>query len=370
MKVMTVVGTRPEIIKLSEIIKKLDKHTDHVFVHTGQNYDYELGEIFYSDLGLRKPDYQLEWRGNDLGAQLANNFYEIQPVLEKEKPDAVVILGDTNSAIAAGYLAKRMKIPLFHLEAGNRCFDENVPEEINRRIMDHIADVNLVYTQGQRLYLRDEGIAKDRVFIMGSPMKEVLSKARPTSNILSTIGLEIPELQQFTEFFLVSLHRDENTNIRENLLTIVDTLMAIADKYNLPILVSGHPRFVKTLESEGIVLDKRITVLKPLGYNDYIHLQTRAKCVISDSGTIAEESAILKFPAITVRNAIERAEAIDVGSILMTGVDKDSILKCLEVVERPTSIPAEYDVDNCSDRVLKVILGYTPYVNKYVYGKR
>lgn len=364
MKVMSIVGTRPELIKMSEIIKKLDKHTEHVFVHTGQNYDYELNEIFYGDLGLRKPDYYLGMQGSDLGGQLATLFFEIQPVLVKEQPDAVVILGDTNSALA-GIIVKRMKIPLFHLEAGNRCFDDNVPEEVNRRILDHISDVNMVYTQGQRLYLRDEGIAKDRLFVMGSPMKEVIKSnlAWQDSDVVERLELETGK------YFLVNIHRDENTNIRQNLDILVDTLRAVAEMHKLPIIVSGHPRFAKKLESEGIKLDQRITVLKPLGFFDYLCLQTKAKCVISDSGTIAEESSILGFPAITIRNAIERAEAIDVGSILMTGVSKNNILSCLDIVEAPTSVPADYDIDNCSERVLKVILGYTGYVNRVVWHR-
>lgn len=364
MKVMSVLGTRPEIIKMSEIIKKLDEYTDHVFVHTGQNYDPQLSDVFYQDLGLRKPDIQLEWAGDNLGDQLANNFAQIQPALEEEKPDAVVILGDTNSAIAAGYLAKRMKIPLFHLEAGNRCFDDNVPEEINRRIMDHISDVNMVYTQGQRLYLRDEGVAKDRVFVMGSPMKEVFTEqaiAISSSDILEKLDLEEDG------YFLVSIHRDENTEIPENLTELVDTLGAIVDKYELPVIVTTHPRLKKKLQDREI---PGVQFLPPFGFLDYNKLQMNARCVISDSGTIAEESSILQFPAITIRNAIERAEAIDVGSILMSGVDKENILTCLDIVQPPTTIPVDYDVDNCSDRVVKVILGYAPYVNKYVWRKR
>lgn len=354
MKVMTIVGTRPELIKMSQVIKKLDQHTDHVFVHTGQNYDYELNEIFYGDLGLRKPDYFLGIKSKTLGKQLSVLFNEVATVLDTEKPDAVVILGDTNSALA-GILVKRMKIPLFHLEAGNRCFDDNVPEEINRRILDHIADVNLVYTQGQRLYLRDEGIAKDRLFVMGSPMKEVIRSidTHPT-DICKKLGLK--------DYYLVSIHRDENTEIPENLETLTETLAEIAKK--APVVVSTHPRLNNKI---GDLQIPNVQFLKPFGFRDYLTLQKNAICVISDSGTIAEESSILKFPAITIRNAIERAEAIDVGSILMTGVDKENILKCLEVVKRPTTIPADYDVDNCSERVLKVILGYTGFVKRNVW---
>lgn len=366
MKVMSIVGTRPEIIKMSEIIKKLDKYTDHVFLHTGQNYDYELREIFYKDLGLREPDVQLHSVGDTLASTIANILALVEEYLVQEKPDAVVILGDTNSALA-GIIAKRMKVPLFHLEAGNRCFDDNVPEEINRRILDHISDVNMVYTQGQRLYLRDEGIAKDRIFIMGSPMKEVLSLHKPAiekSRVLETLGLEYPESAS-VPYYLVSLHRDENTEIEKNLDILLDTIREIANKTK--VIVSTHPRLRKKLE--GVKM-RNVEFMPPFGFLDYNKLQMNAKCVISDSGTISEESAILRFPAITIRNAIERAEAIDVGSILMTGVDKENILRCLEIVEAPTSIPADYDVDNCSERVLRVVLGYTPYVNKYVWGKR
>ena len=353
---------------MSEIIKKLDKHTEHTFIHTGQNYDYTLNEIFYKDLDLRKPDHILDTKGDSLAETVGNIMFEVEKMLKLYEPDAVVILGDTNSALS-GIIVKRMKIPLFHLEAGNRCFDDNVPEEINRRIMDHISDVNLVYTQGQRLYLRDEGIAKDRLFIMGSPMKEVFSKhvdKIKASSVLVDMGLEYPEAAM-ASYFLVSLHRDENTEIPENLTILLDTLDAIAKKYELPVIVSTHPRLRKKLE--GIRLDKRVKFVEPLGYLDYNKLQMNAKCVISDSGTIAEESAILGFPAITIRNAHERAEATDAGSILMTGVNKENILSCLEIVETPTTIPDGYNVDNCSDRVLKVVLGYTPYVNKYVWQK-
>lgn len=369
MKVITIAGTRPELIKLSEIIKQLDKYTNHVFVHTGQNYDPQLSEVFYKDLGLRQPDVQLKWQGDSLGTQIAASFLRIQPVLAKERPDAVVILGDTNSAIAGGYLAKRMKIPLFHLEAGNRCFDDNVPEEINRRILDHIADVNMVYTQGQRLYLRDEGIAKDRLFVMGSPMKEVISKNLDkinSSKVLNKLHLTPGE------YFVASIHRDENTEIDGNYRKLVDTLNTVAATYKLPIILSTHPRLLNKIEKEDTKFSDLIRVEKPLGFLDYIKLQANAKCVISDSGTISEESSILGFPAITIRNAFERAEAVDVGSILLSGVDSESVLTCLRKVTtdfKPGAIPADYDIDNCSERVLRVILGYTPYVNKYVWQK-
>lgn len=357
MKTLSIVGTRPELIKMSEIIKKLDKHTEHIFVHTGQNYDYELNEVFYEDLGLRKPDYFLSAGGGTLAETIANVLVSTESLIKSEKPDAVVILGDTNSALS-GIIAKRMKIPLFHLEAGNRSFDDNVPEEINRRILDHISDVNMVYTQGQRLYLRDEGIAKDRIFIMGSPMKEVLNKNYKPTDVLDKLGLFR------NQYYLVSIHRDENCEIPKNLEILLDTIEHIS--HELPVVVSTHPRLKKKLEHTNY---ENVRFMPPFGFNDYINLQMNAKCVISDSGTISEEASILKFPAITIRNAIERAEAIDAGSILMTGVNKDSILNCLKIVEKPTTIPVDYDIDNCSERVLKVILGYTPYVNKYVWHK-
>jgi len=361
MKVMSIVGTRPELIKMSEIIKKLDKYTDHVFVHTGQNYDYELNEIFYGDLGLRKPDYFLNVAQETLGKTIGKIISEAENALLAEKPDAVVILGDTNSALA-GIVAKRFKIPLFHLEAGNRCFDDNVPEEINRRILDHISDVNMVYTQSQRLYLRDEGISKDRIFIMGSPMREVFNqhlKKIDKSKILKELGLSKGK------YYLVSLHRDENTEIARNLAELLATINTIADITDSPVVVSVHPRTAKKIE--GVKFHENVILHPPFGFFDYVKLQKEATCVISDSGTIAEESSLLNFPAITIRNAIERPEAIDKGSILMTGVDMRSIIDCLGIVQAPNAVPDDYVVDNCSERVLRVILGYTPYVRRYVW---
>lgn len=352
-------------------MKKLDKSVEHIIVHTGQNYDYELNEIFYGDLELRKPDYFLNVGGGTLAETIAKILVETEKVLVKEKPNAIVILGDTNSALG-GIIAKRMKIPIFHLEAGNRCFDLNVPEEINRMILDHIGDVNMVYTENSRRYLLAEGAPKDRTFIMGSPMKEIFNQYLPkiqASKILEELGYEFSEWG-LKQYFLVSIHRDENTEIKENLMILIDTLQAIVDKYNIPIIVTTHPRFRKKLDELNIKLDDRIHLCKPFGFFDYVHLQINAKCVITDSGTIAEESTILKFPAITIRNAVERPEAVDVGSLLITGVDKENILQCLEIAKAPTVIPVDYNVDNCSDRVLNVILGYTPYVNKYVWHKR
>lgn len=366
MRVMTVLGTRPELIKLSEIIKKLDKHTDHTLVHTNQNYDFELSEIFYKDLGLRYPDMFLNSQAPTLGGMLGNLMRQAEKALDRYNPHAVVILGDTNSGLA-GILAKRRKIPLFHLEAGNRCFDDNVPEEINRRLLDHISDVNMVYTETQRRILLSEGLAKDRTLVMGSPMNEVLNEH--LHNIV-----EQPTLRELGlrpgEYFLVSIHRDENTDIPENLDILLETLEALAETYKLPIMVSTHPRLKKRLEGR-MDLNKLITLHKPFGFYDYIKLQLDAKCVLSDSGTISEESSILGFPAITIRNAIERTEAIDTGSILMTGVNKESIFNCVKMMEdfKPQPIPRDYNTPNTSERVLRAVLGLTPYVNRYVWHK-
>lgn len=366
MKVMSIIGTRPDLIKMSEVIKKLDKHTEHVLVHSGQNYDYELNEIFYEDLELRRPDEYLGSGGGTLAETISNIFINIEIVLNRHKPDAVVILGDTNSALAS-VIVKRMKIPLFHLEAGNRCFDDIVPEEVNRRLIDHISDVNLVYTENQRLYLLNEGVAKDRIFVTGSPMKEILIK-HYIKIINRDILLDL-DLRK-NEYFLVSLHRAENLEVEENYKELMKTLDAISYNYGLPIIVSRHPH-LKNSMSDKLVEDKlsMIRFVTPFGFLDYNKLQMNARCVISDSGTISEESAILGFPAITVRNAIERPEAIDAGSIIMAGVNKENILKSLEVVAKPTTIPLDYATNDFSDRVLKVILGYTNYVNRYVYHR-
>lgn len=377
MKVMSIIGTRPEIIKMSQIIKMLDVYSDHILVHTGQNYDYELNDIFYKDLDLRKPDHVLETKGDTLAESVGNIMYEVEKMLKLHEPDAVVILGDTNSALS-GIIAKRMKIPLFHLEAGNRCFDDNVPEEINRRILDHISDVNFVYTENQRRNLLAEGLPRDRVLLMGSPMKEVFNSTLvdiESSDILERLGLSYPEWAQVS-YFLVSIHRDENVEIEENLNSLIQTLNLLDVKYDIPIIVSAHPRLRNKLESierhdnGNLSLGKNIRLLKPFGFLDYNKLQMNAKCVISDSGTISEESSLLGFPAITIRKAIERIEAVDVGSILIAGVDPDSILSAIELVTEPTEIPADYDVDNCAERVAKAVVGYTPYVNRYVWHKR
>lgn len=362
MKVMTIAGTRPDLIKLSEIIKKLDTHAEHVFVHTGQNYDPNLHDVFFEDLGIRKPDYNLGVASETLGKTLANVMTETENVIQAENPDAVVILGDTNSALAS-IIVKRKKIPLFHLEAGNRSFDDNVPEEVNRRLIDHISDVNLVFSENARRNLISEGLPKDRIFLMGSPIKEVLNeqaKKIKKSKILRKLGLKKGK------YYLASIHREENLDIPANFIQLFTALNVLAEVTNSEIILSTHPRTRKKFKEANIKLDN-VTICEPFGFSDWCKLQQSARCVISDSGTIAEESAILGFPAITVRNAIERPEAIDAGSITLAGTKTDDIIRLVDLAQKPTMIPNEYQIDNCSDRVVKIILGYTNYVSRYVW---
>jgi len=360
LKVITILGTRPEIIRLAAVMKRLDKHVDHKIVHTGQNYDYELNEIFFRDLDVRKPDYFLNVNTSSLGQVYGNILISIEPILKSEKPDAVLILGDTNSSIA-GIIARRMKIPLYHMEAGNRCFDFNVPEEMNRRIIDHIADFNLVYTEHARRHLLSEGFPHRRIYLTGSPMREVLmdhmDKIR-SSKILDELGL------RKNEYFVVSAHREENVDNRENLLNILASLNRLHNEFALPVIVSTHPRTRKRLESLGKVgISDSIRFLKPFGFLDYNWLQMNARCTISDSGTIAEESAILGFPAVTIRNATERPEALDAGTVIMTGLDPDTIVASVRLqtsednARMPRRIPADYEIENTSYRVTKFILG-------------
>ena len=360
LKVMTVLGTRPEIIRLSCVMAILDKYVDHKIVHTGQNYDYELNEIFFNELNVRKPDYFLGVGPSSLGAFMGNILIAIEKVLKKENPDAVLILGDTNSSIA-GIIAKRMKIPIYHMEAGNRCFDLNVPEEINRRIIDHISDFNLVYTEHARRHLLSEGLPHRRIYLTGSPMKEVLlthmDKIK-SSKILDQLGLKQDG------YFIVSIHREENVDNKNNLAILMRSLELVNEKYGLPIIVSTHPRTRKRLEAlPNVKMNPNTQFLKPFGFIDYNYLQMHAFCVISDSGTISEESSILSFPAITVRNAIERPEALDTGNIILTGLNPDTIIQAIKVVtEEKTSlrkhpIPADYEIENVSHRVVKLIMG-------------
>lgn len=360
MKVMTILGTRPEIIRLSCVMALLDKTVEHILVHTGQNYDYELNEVFFKDLNVRKPDYFMNVDTSSLGCVYGGILISTEEILRKEKPDAVLILGDTNSAISA-IMAKRMKIPVYHMEAGNRCFDRNVPEETNRRIVDHIADFNLCYTEHARRHLISEGLPHRRIYVTGSPMREVLDTHM--SRILSSHVLE--DLKAKTgEYFLVSVHREENVDRSVNLLRLIEAMERMAAEYNLPVIVSTHPRTKKRLETLGKKnISKNIRFMKPFGFLDYVKLQMNARCVVSDSGTICEESSILNFPAITVRNAIERPEAIDAGSIIVTGLEPEVILKAIAVQISPDirkkecCVPDDYKITNTSERVVKLILG-------------
>ena len=357
---MTILGTRPEIIRLSSVMALLDKYVDHKIVHTGQNYDYELNEIFFKELNVRKPDYFLNVDTSSLGTVLGNILISIERILKEERPDAVLILGDTNSSIA-GIMAKRMKIPIYHMEAGNRCFDFNVPEEINRRIIDHISDFNLVYTEHARRHLLSEGIHHRRIYLTGSPMKEVL--LTHMDKIQASTALEQIGLQE-NEYFIVSLHREENVDNKQHLTLLMKTLELIYKEYTLPVIVSTHPRTKKRLAtSSDFNMNSNIRFLKPFGFFDYNHLQMHAFCVISDSGTISEESSILSFPAITARNAIERPEALDTGNIILTGLNPDTILQAINIVTkekvslRKHPIPTDYQVENVSQRVVKLIIG-------------
>ena len=360
-KVMTVVGTRPEIIRLSEVIKRLDSTVDHVLVHTGQNYDYGLNEIFFDDLALRKPDHFLAVDASSLGTVLGEVLIKTEEVLLKEKPDAFLVLGDTNSCIAA-VMAKRMRIPVYHMEAGNRCFDENVPEETNRRMIDHVADFNLVYTEHARRNLLAEGLHPRRILLTGSPMNEVLSAHR---NAISASGiLERLELVR-GQYFLVSAHREENVDSPRRLSLLLDSLEAVVQEFQLPMLVSTHPRTKKRLDSLGREV-RGVRFHQPLGFHDYINLQLNSRCVLSDSGTIAEESTILGFPAVTLRDSIERPEALDSGGIVMTGLDKDDVVAAVREASQSSThssvdalspvLPVDYSITNTSDRVVRFIM--------------
>ena len=366
LKVATILGTRPEIIRLSRVMALLDRHLDHRIVHTGQNYDYELNEIFFKDLGIRRPDHFLEVNTESLGTVIGETITKSEKVLKEESPDAVLILGDTNSSLAA-IMAKRMKIPVYHMEAGNRCFDQNVPEETNRRIIDHIADYNLVYTEHARRHLLSEGIHHRRIYLTGSPMYGVLKHYETQidqSNIIDRLGLR-PK-----EYFLVSTHREENVDNSENLTKILSILNTVAEKYSYPVIASTHPRTSKRLDSlKEIEMNDKIKFLKPFGYHDYVHLQKNALCTISDSGTISEESAILGFPAVNLREATERPEALDAGTIILTGLDRETVLDAVELsIKEPArhvTIPPEYRIEDVSWRVLKLIMGTAKLSNRW-----
>lgn len=354
-KVLTVVGTRPEIIRLSRVMARLDETVDHVLVHTGQNYDYELNGIFFDELGIRKPDHFLEVDTSSLGRVLGETLIKTEEVLLKERPDAVLVLGDTNSCVAA-IMAKRMRIPVYHMEAGNRCFDENVPEETNRRLVDHVADFNLVYTEHARRNLLAEGLHPRRILLTGSPMKEVLLHHREqfaASQVLTEIGLNEGE------YLLVSAHREENVDNPQRLSALLDCLVAAHEHFAIPVLVSTHPRTRNRLESLGRELPAGLIFHNPLGFIDYVRLQQEALCVLSDSGTISEESSILDIPAVTLRDSIERPESLDTGAIIMTGLDPQNVLEGMQVAvaaDRTTVVPSDYAIDNCSQRAVNFIL--------------
>jgi UDP-N-acetyl-L-fucosamine synthase len=372
MKVMTVVGTRPEIIRLSRVIPALDESTRHVLVHTGQNYDYELNEIFFSDLGLRKPDYFLGAAGAGAAATIGQVIIKVDEVLEAERPDAVLILGDTNSCLAA-IPAKRRQIPIFHMEAGNRCFDQRVPEETNRRIVDHVSDVNLTYSSIAREYLLREGLPADRVIKTGSPMFEVLQHhmdAIQNSSVLERLGLT-PE-----QYFVVSAHREENVDSDVNLEKLHRSLNRIAETYDERVIVSTHPRTQKRIDAKGLTFHANVELLKPLGFLDYNKLQMNARAVLSDSGTITEESSILNFPALNIREAHERPEGMEEASVMMTGLEPDRIMQALQLLarqprgaERGFRMVSDYSMPNVSQKVVRLILSYTDYVNRVVWRK-
>jgi len=373
MKVMTIVGTRPEIIKMSRVMAELEKFVDHVLVHTGQNYDYELNELFFENLGVKKPDYFLDVAGKSVAYTIGNVIAKSDDVFEIEKPDALLLYGDTNSCLAV-ISAKRRKIPVFHFEAGNRCFDQRVPEELNRKVLDHLSDINFPLTEHARRYLLAEGIRPDTIIKPGSPMKEILeyhSKEIEMSNILEELKIEKGK------FFIVSAHREENVDSPENFNDLLDSLNAIAEKYKYPIIVSTHPRTRIKLESlHRDNINPLIQFLKPMGFFDYNKMQQNAYCVISDSGTISEESSIMNFPAITIRQAHERPEGMDEGTLIMSGLKKDRVIQSIDVVvsqhsseSRVTRIVNDYDVNNFSIKVVRAILSYTDYVNRTVWKK-
>ena len=373
-KVMTIVGTRPEIIKLSRVMHELEKHTDHILVHSGQNYDYELNEIFFKQMNIKKPNYFLDAVGKNVAETIGNVIAKSDEVMEKEKPDAVLLYGDTNSCLSV-ISAKRKKIPVFHMEAGNRCFDQRVPEEINRKIVDHLSDINMPLTEHARRYLIAEGLKPETVIKTGSPMKEILTfyKDKITkSNIIKQLKLKPGD------YFIVSTHREENVDSEENFKNLLDSLKTIVKKYNKRIIVSTHPRTMKKLEALKLKgLDPKIEFMKPMGFFDYIQLQLNAFCVISDSGTITEESSILNFPAVTIRQAHERPEGMDEGTLIMCGLVKERVLNSIDIVTsqhskspRQFRLVPDYDVDNVSKKVIRIIMSYIEYINRTVWLKK
>ena len=371
LKVMTIIGTRPEIIRLSECIKACDKYFNHILVHTGQNWDYTLNQVFFEDLGLREPDYYLNAVGSNLGETIGNIVAKAYEVLEKERPEALLILGDTNSALSA-IPAKRLKIPIFHMEAGNRCFDQNVPEEINRKIVDHISDINLPYTEHSRRYLLSEGIRKEHIFVTGSPMKEVIVKNMEKiekSNVLEELSLEK------NRYFVISAHREENIDNEEHFFSLMNAINEVAETYNMPVVYSIHPRSQKMIEKREFKFHPLVKQLRPFGFFDYNKLQKESFCVLSDSGTLSEESSMLKFPAVLIRTSTERPEVVDKGSIVIGGITERDVLQSIELVRGiwengdVFSEPLDYEDDNVSIKVVKIIQGYSKIINEFVWRK-
>lgn len=373
LKVMTLLGTRPELIKMSCVIREFDKYTNHILVHTGQNYDYELNQIFFDDLQIRKPDYFLGVMGKNAAHSISQVIAKSDDILETESPDALLLYGDTNSCLAV-IAAKRRKIPVFHMEAGNRCFDQRVPEELNRKVLDHLSDINLVLTEHARRYLIEEGIRPETIIKTGSHMHEVLDYYK--AQIESSDALLKMNLQS-RKYIVVSSHREENVDSTVNLIDLIDTLQELAARYDMPVIVSTHPRTQKRLDSMSIgPIDSRIKFLKPFGFFDYIKLQIESLCVVSDSGTITEEASLLNLPAITIRNTHERPEGMDVGTLIMAGLKKDPVLEAVKVIieqhdysKRVMSPVGDYEAINVSKKILRIVLSYTNYVNRTVWHK-
>lgn len=373
LKIMTIVGTRPELIKMCRVISEFDQHTNHILVHTGQNYDYELNQIFFDDLSIRKPDYFLGAVGSNAAQTIAQVIEKSDAVMEAERPDAVLLYGDTNSCLAV-IAAKRRKIPVFHMEAGNRCFDQRVPEELNRKILDHLSDINLVLTEHARRYLIAEGIRPETIIKTGSHMREVLdfyAEKIEQSDVLAKTGLTSGQ------YFIVSAHREENIDSEENMLNMIETLNALAESYNFPVIVSTHPRTQKRLDSMGVKnMNPLISFMKPFGFSDYVKLQLESLCVVSDSGTITEEASLLNLPAITIRNAHERPEGMDVGTLIMSGLKSERVLDAVRIIvtqhdrSRRMMRPVDdYEGGSVSKKLLRIVLSYTDYINRTVWRK-
>jgi UDP-N-acetylglucosamine 2-epimerase (non-hydrolysing) len=370
LKVATIVGTRPEIIRLAECIKKCDIYFNHLLIHTGQNYDYSLNEIFFNDLELRKPDYFLNVVGKDLGETIGNVIAKSFEILQNEAPNALLVLGDTNSVLCT-IAAKRLKIPIFHMEAGNRCFDQNVPEEINRKISDHISDINITYTEHSRRYLLSEGFRKDHVFVSGSPLREVLhkySKQIADSTVLQKVDVIT------NGYFVVSAHREENIDLKDNFGSLIEAINEVAVQYQMPIIFSTHPRTKKRIIESGVKFHPLIKNITPLGFFDYVKLQQNAFLVLSDSGTISEESAMMGFQAVSIRTSTERPEAIDAGTIVLGGIKKEQLMNAISIakgitIDQNTTLPQEYNIYNCSDRIIKIIQSYTSIIDEVIWNK-